>query len=167
MADAEAQRRETLARQRRQWETETALNAVMSDSEVQGLKEEDEALEASLARKLAPMLRHYQERYDRAVQYADLGLLSRSCPGKHGRWGRICVLDAGHEAGSPTWGPTLKGSPWGVGFDLPNIETLFNAFGPDAADRIRVDVWEAEIKNYYAPDKGGVPADLLAAAPTA
>ncbi|MBQ0887519.1 EF-hand domain-containing protein [Streptomyces sp. RM72] len=62
--------------------------------------------------------------------------------------------------------PVFIGMMRGVGFDLPNIEALFEAFGPDAADRIRVDVWEAEIKNYYAPDKGGVPADLLAGAPT-
>ncbi|MFE2337545.1 hypothetical protein [Streptomyces coelicoflavus] len=111
MADTEVQRRETLARQRRQWETETALNAVMSDSEVQRLKEEIEELEASLARKLAPMLRHYQERYDRAVQDADLDLLSRSFPGKHGGWGTICVLDAGHEAEHPHLGTNSEGQP--------------------------------------------------------
>ncbi|MET9535530.1 EF-hand domain-containing protein [Streptomyces sp. NPDC006649] len=55
----------------------------------------------------------------------------------------------------------------GVGFDLPNIHALFDAFEPDDADRVRVDVWEAEIKNFYAPDKGGIPADLLAALPAA
>ncbi|MFI7386364.1 EF-hand domain-containing protein [Streptomyces sp. NPDC049813] len=59
--------------------------------------------------------------------------------------------------------PVFIGMMRGVGFELANIEALFDAFEPDAADRIRVDVWEAEIKNYYAPDKGGVPADLLAA----
>ncbi|WNI20474.1 EF-hand domain-containing protein [Streptomyces sp. ITFR-16] len=63
--------------------------------------------------------------------------------------------------------PAFIGLMRGVGFDLPNIHALFDAFGPDDDDRVRVDVWEAEIKNFYAPDKGGIPADLLAAAPAA
>ncbi|WP_369214666.1 EF-hand domain-containing protein [Streptomyces flavofungini] len=63
--------------------------------------------------------------------------------------------------------PVFVGMMRGVGFDLPNIHALFDAFEPDADDRIRVEVWEAEIKNYYAPDKGGIPADLLAASPAA
>jgi hypothetical protein len=54
-----------------------------------------------LARELSPMLRRFQKRYDRAVQDADLDVLSRSGPGEHGRWGRICVLDAGHQAEYP------------------------------------------------------------------
>ncbi|MFE1841693.1 hypothetical protein [Streptomyces sviceus] len=111
VADAEVQRRDKLVRQRRAWETETALNAVMSDPEVQRLKEEIEELEASLARELSPMLRRFQERYDRAVQDADLDVLNRSCPGKHGRWGRICVLDAGHQAEYPHLGTTPEGQP--------------------------------------------------------
>ncbi|MET7644318.1 EF-hand domain-containing protein [Streptomyces sp. NPDC005426] len=61
--------------------------------------------------------------------------------------------------------PVFIGMLRGVGFDLPNIHALFDAFEPDDADRIGVDVWEAEIKNFYAPDKGGIPADLLAASP--
>lgn len=63
--------------------------------------------------------------------------------------------------------PVFIGMMRGVGFDLPNIHALFDAFEPDDADRVRVDVWEAEIKNFYAPDKGGIPADLLAARPAA
>jgi hypothetical protein len=111
VADAEVHRRETLARQRREWETETALNAVMSDPEVQRLKEKIEELEASLARDLGPTLRRFEERYDRAVQDANLDVLSRSCPGKHGRWGRICVLDAGHQAEYPRLGTNPEGQP--------------------------------------------------------
>ncbi|RDG34795.1 EF-hand domain-containing protein [Streptomyces corynorhini] len=61
--------------------------------------------------------------------------------------------------------PVFIGMMRGVGFDLANIHALFDAFEPDAADRVRVDIWEAEIKNYYAPGKGGIPADLLAAPP--
>ncbi len=63
--------------------------------------------------------------------------------------------------------PVFIGMMRGVGFDLPNIHALFDAFEPDDDDRVRVDVWEAEIKNFYAPDKGGIPADLLATSPTA
>jgi sirohydrochlorin ferrochelatase len=56
VADAEVQRLETLTRQRRQWETETALSTVMSNPEVQRLKEEIEELEASLALVFSAML---------------------------------------------------------------------------------------------------------------
>ncbi|WP_234337106.1 hypothetical protein [Streptomyces xylophagus] len=111
MANEEVQRREMLARQRVQWETETALSAVMSDPEARRLKQEIAALEASMAQELSPLLRHFQERYDRAVRDADLDLLSRSCPGKHGRWGRVCVLDIGHEAEYPHLGANSEGQP--------------------------------------------------------
>lgn len=88
-----------------------ALNAVMSDPAVQRLKEEIDQLEASLARELSPALRHSQERYDRAVKEGDYDLLIQRCPGKHGRWGRICVLDVGHNAEYPHLGTTLEGQP--------------------------------------------------------
>ncbi|WP_405783613.1 EF-hand domain-containing protein [Streptomyces sp. NBC_00859] len=61
--------------------------------------------------------------------------------------------------------PVFTAMMRGVGFDLPNIHALFDAFEPDDTDRVRVDVWEAEIKNFYAPDKGGIPADLLTPSP--
>lgn len=61
--------------------------------------------------------------------------------------------------------PVFIGMMRGVGFDLPNIQALFDAFEPDDDDRVEVGVWEAEIKNFYAPDKGGIPADLLAPSP--
>jgi len=111
VANGEMQRRETFARRRRQWETETALHAVMSDPEVQRLRQEIDELGASMAWELSPMLRRFQERYDRAVQDADVDLLSRSCPGKHGRWGRICVLDVRHEAEYPHLATTSEGQP--------------------------------------------------------
>ncbi|MEU0228501.1 EF-hand domain-containing protein [Streptomyces sp. NPDC006284] len=63
--------------------------------------------------------------------------------------------------------PVFTGMLRGVGFDLPNIHALFEAFEPDAEDRVRVDLWEAEIRNFYAPDMGGIPADLLAPAAAA
>lgn len=111
MANGEVQRRENLARQCVQWETETALNALASDPEVQRLKREIDALEASMAQQFSPVLQRFQGRYDRAVRDADLDLLRRSCPGKHGRWGRICVLDIGHEAEYPHLGTNFKGQP--------------------------------------------------------
>lgn len=61
--------------------------------------------------------------------------------------------------------PVFIGMMRGVGFDLANIHALFDAFEPDDDDRVKVDDWEAEIKNFYAPDKGDIPADLLAPAP--
>jgi Ca2+-binding EF-hand superfamily protein len=63
--------------------------------------------------------------------------------------------------------PVFTGMLRGVGFGLPNIQALFEALGPDDRDRIAVRAWEEEIRNFYAPDKGGVPADLLAASPVA
>ena len=48
-----------------------------------------------------------------------------------------------------------------IGFDLPNINTLFDAFGPSAADRIEANVWLEGIKDYYQPEKAGIPGDLL------
>ncbi|WP_329365193.1 EF-hand domain-containing protein [Streptomyces sp. NBC_00669] len=52
-----------------------------------------------------------------------------------------------------------------IGFRLPNIHALFDAFAPDAADRVAVPVWVEAIKDYYHPLKGGIPADHLVGAP--
>ncbi|MDR3034152.1 MAG: EF-hand domain-containing protein [Kitasatospora sp.] len=48
-----------------------------------------------------------------------------------------------------------------IGFERPNIESLFNAFGPDAEDRITVGVWAEGIRDYYSPEKVGIPGDHL------
>jgi Ca2+-binding EF-hand superfamily protein len=48
-----------------------------------------------------------------------------------------------------------------IGFDRPKIEALFDAFGPDGEDRIRVDVWAQGIKDYYNPGKVGTVGDRL------
>jgi Ca2+-binding EF-hand superfamily protein len=48
-----------------------------------------------------------------------------------------------------------------IGFARPNIDKLFDALGPSAADSIPVHTWFEAIKEYYAPDKGGIAADLL------
>ncbi|MFI1248621.1 hypothetical protein ACH4TY_18265 [Streptomyces anulatus] len=45
----------------------------------------------------------------RAVRRGDVALLAGVCTGEHGRWGRICVLSAGHEDRAPHWGSTAEG----------------------------------------------------------
>ncbi|MEU6977844.1 MULTISPECIES: EF-hand domain-containing protein [unclassified Streptomyces] len=50
-----------------------------------------------------------------------------------------------------------------IGFGKENIHALFDAFGPDADDRITVGTWEAGIVDYYAADKAGIPGDQLVA----
>ncbi|GAA1086267.1 MULTISPECIES: EF-hand domain-containing protein [Streptomyces violaceusniger group] len=52
-----------------------------------------------------------------------------------------------------------------IGFGRPNIDALFDAFDPTDLDRIQVAVWVAAIKDYYAPDKAGIPGDLLVPGP--
>lgn len=51
-----------------------------------------------------------------------------------------------------------------IGFQEANIRALFDAFGPDAEDRITVATWDAGIKNHYVPGMAGVPGDQLVAA---
>ncbi|MET8830395.1 EF-hand domain-containing protein [Streptomyces sp. NPDC004610] len=48
-----------------------------------------------------------------------------------------------------------------IGFRPANIETLFDAFGPTAEDRILGTTWLEGIKDYYAPDKAGIAGDHL------
>ncbi|WP_426362097.1 EF-hand domain-containing protein [Streptomyces sp. E-08] len=52
-----------------------------------------------------------------------------------------------------------------IGFEEANIHALFDAFGPDADDRITVDTWATGIEEYYAPDLAGIPGDRLVGAP--
>jgi Ca2+-binding EF-hand superfamily protein len=48
-----------------------------------------------------------------------------------------------------------------IGFALPNIEALFDAFGPGEGDRIPVSVWADGIRDYYSPEKAGIAGDQL------
>ncbi|MCG8967479.1 MULTISPECIES: EF-hand domain-containing protein [Streptomyces] len=48
-----------------------------------------------------------------------------------------------------------------IGFARPNIEELFRAFGPDGEDRIPVSTWADGIRDYYRPEKSGIPGDHL------
>ncbi|MFE5598136.1 EF-hand domain-containing protein [Streptomyces coelicoflavus] len=48
-----------------------------------------------------------------------------------------------------------------IGFARPNIEALFEAFGPDGEDRVRVSTWADAIRDYYRPEKSGIAGDHL------
>ncbi|MCZ1012104.1 hypothetical protein [Streptomyces lydicus] len=65
----------------------------------------------------------YADRYRQAVDSGDVEVLARTCPDKHGRWGRACLLDADHDAATSGlhWGLTPSGDPiaW-VGSALDN-----------------------------------------------
>ncbi|EFF88355.1 LOW QUALITY PROTEIN: calcium binding protein, partial [Streptomyces sp. e14] len=50
-----------------------------------------------------------------------------------------------------------------IGFRRPNIEALFEAFGPVAGDRIPVATWAEGIRDYYRPEKAGIAGDHLTA----
>ncbi|MEU6486710.1 calcium-binding protein [Streptomyces sp. NPDC046887] len=52
-----------------------------------------------------------------------------------------------------------------IGFDEANIEALFDAFGPDAGDRVAVTTWADGIRDYYSPEKAGIPGDQLVPTP--
>lgn len=48
-----------------------------------------------------------------------------------------------------------------IGFQQANIEALFEAFQPVEGDRIPVSVWADGIRDYYHPEKAGIPGDKL------
>ncbi|MFJ2707488.1 EF-hand domain-containing protein [Streptomyces sp. NPDC087428] len=48
-----------------------------------------------------------------------------------------------------------------IGFGRPNIDALFDAFEPSDADQVEVATWVIGIKDYYSPDKAGIPGDHL------
>lgn len=54
-----------------------------------------------------------------------------------------------------------------IGFELANIHALFDAFEPTESDHITVATWVTGIKDYYGPDKAGIPGDYLVSEPTA
>jgi hypothetical protein len=99
------------ARLRVGWETVTAIEAVLADPAVRRVREEIEREEARLGIELHPRFQVFQDRYDAAKRRGDFDLLSRTCAGKHGRYGRMCVLVAGHEATEPHWGVNSAGQP--------------------------------------------------------
>ncbi|PWI44906.1 EF-hand domain-containing protein [Streptomyces sp. ICBB 8177] len=48
-----------------------------------------------------------------------------------------------------------------IGFERANVDTLFDAFEPTEDDRVKVTTWVVGIKDYYSPDKSGIPGDHL------
>ncbi|WP_405191655.1 hypothetical protein OG473_38720 [Streptomyces anulatus] len=72
-----------------------------------------EAAETELGEELVIRLQPFQERYDQAVAEGDADGVAGLCRGKHGRWGRICVLPGGHKTSmeEPHWGRASEGRP--------------------------------------------------------
>ncbi|MFC8824098.1 EF-hand domain-containing protein [Streptomyces sp. NPDC057137] len=48
-----------------------------------------------------------------------------------------------------------------IGFERSRIDALFDAFGPVDGDRISEAVWAEGIRDYYRPEKAGIPGDHL------
>ncbi|MZF88293.1 hypothetical protein [Streptomyces sp. SID5643] len=101
------------ARNRAFAEAEQVISLVLADPQVQEAREQVKAAETQLGTELCARLQPYQDRYDQAVREGDVARLAGICPGKHGRWGRICVLDDGHETSmeEPHWGRNSEGQP--------------------------------------------------------
>jgi hypothetical protein len=101
------------ARTRAFAEVEDVITAVLSDPGVREARERVEAAETELGMELCARLQPFQDRYDQAVAAGNAHALAGLCAGKHGRWGRICVLPDGHETSmeEPHWGRTSEGRP--------------------------------------------------------
>ncbi|MFB7763278.1 hypothetical protein [Streptomyces xiamenensis] len=101
------------ARNSRFAEAEKIISFVLADPQVRQVRERIEAAETELGAELRARLQPFQDRYEQAVREGDTAALTGVCPGKHGRWGRICVLPDGHHASieEPHWGHTSDGHP--------------------------------------------------------
>ncbi|WP_078567210.1 hypothetical protein [Streptomyces sp. CNS654] len=101
------------ARTRAFTEAEDVISAVLSGPGVQEVRERVEAAETEMGTELVARLQPFQDRYDQAVAEGGADGLAGLCAGKHGRWGRICVLPDGHETSmeEPHWGRNGEGRP--------------------------------------------------------
>ncbi|MFE6885807.1 hypothetical protein [Streptomyces sp. NPDC057702] len=101
------------ARTRAFAQAEDVISTVLSDPGVREARERVEAAETELGLELCARLQPFQDRYDQAVVEGDANGLAGLCGGKHGRWGRICVLPGGHETSveEPHWGRPSEGQP--------------------------------------------------------
>ncbi|MFJ7201105.1 MULTISPECIES: hypothetical protein [unclassified Streptomyces] len=101
------------ARTRAFAEAEDVISAVLSDPGARKAQDRVEAAETALGMELCACLQPFQDRYDQAVAEGDAAQLTEVCAGKHGRWGRICVLPGGHETSmeEPHWGHNSEGRP--------------------------------------------------------
>lgn len=89
------------------------FSSALSDPQVQRARAQVEAAQTQFGLELRARLQPFQDRYDQAAHEGDVALLTGICPGKHGRWGRICVLDEDHETSmeEPHWGHNSEGQP--------------------------------------------------------
>ncbi|MFE4863125.1 hypothetical protein [Streptomyces sp. NPDC056670] len=80
---------------------------------MQEVRDRVEAAETELGVELSARLQLFQDRYGQAVAEGDADGLAGLCGGKHGRWGRICVLPDGHETSmeEPHWGRNSEHRP--------------------------------------------------------
>ncbi|MEU0022575.1 hypothetical protein ABZ173_33545 [Streptomyces rochei] len=101
------------ARTRAFAEAEGVISAVLADPGVREARQRVEAAETELGMELEARLQPFQDRYDQAVAEGYADGLAGLCGGKHGRWGRICVLPDGHETSmeEPHWGRNGEGRP--------------------------------------------------------
>ncbi|MFG3158042.1 hypothetical protein ACGF7W_39085 [Streptomyces sp. NPDC048219] len=101
------------ARARAFTEAEDVISAVLADPGVREARDRVEAAETELGLELCSRLQPFQDRYDQAVAAGNADGLAGLCGGKHGRWGRICVLPDGHETSmeEPHWGRSSEGRP--------------------------------------------------------
>ncbi|MFJ8752202.1 hypothetical protein ACIREO_23140 [Streptomyces sp. NPDC102441] len=88
------------------------IELVMSDPAVRDLVQKVGEEEERLGTLLSGIYRTEVARWNEALREADSELLSQICPAKHGRHGRICLLDEGHDSDAgPHWGRTTAGRP--------------------------------------------------------
>ncbi|MFE9782234.1 hypothetical protein ACFYPA_29285 [Streptomyces sp. NPDC005775] len=101
------------ARARAFTEAEDVITAVLADPGVREARARVKAAETELGMELSTRLQPFQDRYNQAVTAGDADGLTGLCGGKHGRWGRICVLPDGHETSmeEPHWGRNSEGRP--------------------------------------------------------
>ncbi|MFF0764305.1 hypothetical protein ACFYWH_30385 [Streptomyces sp. NPDC003737] len=101
------------ARNRAFAEVEDVISFVLSAPGVQEARAQVETAETVLGMELCARFQPFQDRYDQAVRDGDAARLTGICPGKHGYWGRICVLPDGHETSmqEPHWGRNSDGQP--------------------------------------------------------
>ena len=92
-------------------DAETTIQVLLGDPKLRRLGEEIRLEEIRLGLQLHSRHEALQDRRERAVREGDHAVLQDLCPGKHGWWGRICVLDAGHESVDPHWGINGEGQP--------------------------------------------------------
>ncbi|MEU3978350.1 hypothetical protein [Streptomyces bacillaris] len=90
---------------------EERIAAILADPEVRRIGALIEDEESRGGQELREELQVFQDRYETAVREGDTAVLARVCEGKHGRWGRICVQNTGHETRTPHWGLTPDGAP--------------------------------------------------------